>query len=59
MSFESFNLQPSVLAGVLAQGYTTPTPIQEQTIPAIMEGRDLIGLAQTAPVKRLRSRSPF
>jgi ATP-dependent RNA helicase RhlE len=51
MSFESFNLQPSVLAGVLAQGYTTPTPIQEQTIPAIMEGRDLIGLAQTGTGK--------
>jgi len=51
MSFESFNLQPSVMAGVQAQGYITPTPIQEQTIPAIMEGRDLIGLAQTGTGK--------
>ena len=51
MSFESFNLHPSVMAGVQTQGYTTPTPIQEQTIPAIMEGRDLIGLAQTGTGK--------
>ena len=51
MSFESFNLQPSVLAGVQAQGYTTPTPIQLQTIPAIMQGRDVIGLAQTGTGK--------
>jgi len=51
MSFESFNLHPSVMAGVQAQGYTTPTPIQEQTIPPIMEGRDLIGLAQTGTGK--------
>ena len=51
MSFESFNLQPSVMAGVLSLGYITPTPIQEQTIPAIMEGRDMIGLAQTGTGK--------
>jgi ATP-dependent RNA helicase RhlE len=51
MSFESFNLQPSVMAGVQALGYITPTPIQEQTIPAIMEGRDMIGLAQTGTGK--------
>ena len=51
MSFESFNLQTSVMAGVQAQGYTTPTPIQLQTIPAIMQGRDVIGLAQTGTGK--------
>jgi ATP-dependent RNA helicase RhlE len=51
MSFESFNLQPSVMAGVQALGYITPTPIQEQTIPAIMQGRDVIGLAQTGTGK--------
>ena len=51
MTFESFNLQPSVMAGVQAQGYTTPTPIQLQTIPAIMQGRDVIGLAQTGTGK--------
>jgi ATP-dependent RNA helicase RhlE len=51
MSFESFNLHPSVMAGVQAQGYTIPTPIQEQSIPPIMQGRDLIGLAQTGTGK--------
>jgi ATP-dependent RNA helicase RhlE len=51
MSFESFNLQPGVMAGVQALGYTTPTPIQLQTIPAIMQGRDVIGLAQTGTGK--------
>ena len=51
MSFESFNLHPSVMAGVQALGYVTPTPIQEQTIPAILQGRDIIGLAQTGTGK--------
>ena len=51
MSFETFNLHPSVIAGVQALGYVTPTPIQEQTIPAILQGRDLIGLAQTGTGK--------
>jgi len=51
MNFEAFNLHPSIMAGVRALGYTTPTPIQEQAIPPIMAGRDLIGLAQTGTGK--------
>jgi ATP-dependent RNA helicase RhlE len=51
MSFESFNLEPHVMAGVQAAGYTTPTPIQLQTIPVTMQGRDVIGLAQTGTGK--------
>ena len=51
MSFESFNLHPGVMAGVQALGYVTPTPIQLQTIPSIMQGRDIIGLAQTGTGK--------
>ncbi len=51
MSFESFNLHPSIMAGVRALGYVTPTPIQEKSIPSIIEGRDLIGLAQTGTGK--------
>ena len=51
MSFEIFNLNPKVLSGVRAQGYIDPTPIQAQSIPAVMEGRDLIGLAQTGTGK--------
>jgi ATP-dependent RNA helicase RhlE len=51
MDFETFNLHPSVMAGVRALGYTTPTPIQFQAIPPIMQGRDVIGLAQTGTGK--------
>jgi ATP-dependent RNA helicase RhlE len=51
MNFESFNLDARVMSGVRAQGYTTPTPIQEKAIPPIMQGRDIIGLAQTGTGK--------
>ena len=51
MSFENFNFHPSILAGVQALGYVTPTPIQLKSIPPIMQGRDLIGLAQTGTGK--------
>jgi ATP-dependent RNA helicase RhlE len=40
-----------VLAGVDAAGYTSPTPIQEQAIPVALEGRDVLGLAQTGTGK--------
>ena len=51
MSFEIFNFHPSVMAGVRALGYVTPTPIQVQAIPPVMQGRDVIGLAQTGTGK--------
>jgi ATP-dependent RNA helicase RhlE len=51
MNFESFNFHPSVMAGVHELGYSAPTPIQAQAIPPIMEGRDVIGLAQTGTGK--------
>jgi len=51
MSFETFNFNPSIMAGVRALGYVTPTPIQAQAIPPILQGRDLIGLAQTGTGK--------
>jgi len=51
MSFEKFALHEKIFAGVRAQGYTTPTPIQLQSIPPIMEGRDVMGLAQTGTGK--------
>jgi ATP-dependent RNA helicase RhlE len=51
MNFEQFNLNQEVMAGVRSQGYTTPTPIQLKAIPPIMQGRDLIGLAQTGTGK--------
>ncbi|MHB8084784.1 MAG: DEAD/DEAH box helicase [Dehalococcoidia bacterium] len=51
MNFHNFNLNPAVMTGVEAAGYTTPTPIQMQAIPPIMQGRDIIGLAQTGTGK--------
>ena len=51
MSFETFNFDPSIMTGVRALGYVTPTPIQLKSIPPIMQGRDLIGLAQTGTGK--------
>ena len=51
MNFDTFNFHPSIMAGVRALGYTTPTPIQVQAIQPILQGRDLIGLAQTGTGK--------
>ena len=51
MNFEEFNFHPQVSAGVVAAGYETPTPIQVQAIPSVMEGRDVMGLAQTGTGK--------
>jgi ATP-dependent RNA helicase RhlE len=44
-------LSPKVLEGVRAAGYTDPTPIQLRAIPLILEGRDIIGSAQTGTGK--------
>ncbi len=51
MEFSVFNFHPQVAAGVKAAGYTSPTPIQEQAIPSVMKGRDVMGLAQTGTGK--------
>ncbi len=51
MEFSKFNLHPHVAAGVTAAGYLVPTPIQAQAIPAVMQGRDVMGLAQTGTGK--------
>jgi superfamily II DNA/RNA helicase len=51
MSFEVFNLHPAIMAGIRSAGYETPTPIQMEAIPAVLAGRDLIGLAQTGTGK--------
>jgi ATP-dependent RNA helicase RhlE len=51
MSFEAFGFHPSVQAGVIRAGYTTPTPIQTRAIAPVMEGRDVMGLAQTGTGK--------
>jgi superfamily II DNA/RNA helicase len=51
MTFEDLNLAPELMQAIKACGYTDPTPIQAQTIPALLAGHDLIGSAQTGTGK--------
>src|ERR1044071_1866568 len=51
MPFAKFGLSEAMLEGVKAMGYVEPTPIQLRAIPLIMEGRDVIGSAQTGTGK--------
>lgn len=51
MSFEQFSLDPRIIAGVKKAGYTIPTPIQRQAIPLVLNGQDVLGLAQTGTGK--------
>ena len=51
MSFESLNLIEPIQKALTAEGYTTPTPIQAQAIPIILQGIDLLGVAQTGTGK--------
>ena len=51
MTFDTLGLRPESLRAVAAQGYTVPTPIQAQAIPAILSGRDLLARAQTGTGK--------
>jgi len=51
MSFEKLNLIEPVLRALKTEGYTTPTPIQTQAIPLLLQRRDLLGCAQTGTGK--------
>ncbi|MHC1706635.1 MAG: DEAD/DEAH box helicase [Bacteroidales bacterium] len=51
MKFTEFNFSPSLLEGITSMGYETATPIQEQAIPAILSGKDVLGSAQTGTGK--------
>ena len=51
MKFNELGLSEKVLKAVEASGYDTPTPIQEQAIPYALEGRDVLGIAQTGTGK--------
>ncbi|MFZ5374812.1 MAG: DEAD/DEAH box helicase, partial [Campylobacterota bacterium] len=51
MSFTELNLSAPILKAVLEEGYTTPTPVQAQAIPYILEGRDMLAGAQTGTGK--------
>jgi len=66
-SFESLGLSKELLQAVESEGYTTPTPVQVQSIPPLLAGRDVLGVAQTGtgktaafalPVLQAMSRSP-
>ncbi|HXK53820.1 MAG TPA: DEAD/DEAH box helicase, partial [Hyphomicrobiales bacterium] len=49
--FNELGLAESLLRAVAAEGYSQPTPIQAQVIPAMLEGRDVLGTAQTGTGK--------
>lgn len=49
--FSDLKLDPKVLKAIVEAGYETPTPIQEQAIPHALEGRDVLGIAQTGTGK--------
>ncbi len=51
MTFKNLKLSEKVLAAIEAAGYATPTPIQAQAIPFALEGRDVVGIAQTGTGK--------
>lgn len=51
MNFSELGLSPKVLEAVTASGYTTPTPIQAEAIPRVLERRDVLGIAQTGTGK--------
>ena len=51
MTFDQFSLDPRIHEGVKQAGYIKPTPIQEKAIPVVLEGRDVLGIAQTGTGK--------
>jgi superfamily II DNA/RNA helicase len=55
--FDDFGLAPPILQALADQGYQHPTPIQAQAIPVVLQGRDVMGAAQTGTGKTPDSRS--
>ncbi|NQU84026.1 MAG: DEAD/DEAH box helicase [Parcubacteria group bacterium] len=53
MTFNELGIMPKILEVLEKQGFVTPTPIQEKSIPAAIEGKDVIGVAQTGTGKTL------
>ena len=51
MNFKDLNLSPRILDALAKENYAVPTPIQEQAIPLVLAGRDLLGCAQTGTGK--------
>ena len=59
MLFEKLNLIEPIIRAVKTEGYTQPTPIQEQAIPVLLERKDLLGCAQTGTGKTLAFAAPI
>lgn len=66
-TFDELGLNNTLLRAVKREGYTEPTPVQVQCIPSLLEGRDVLGIAQTGtgktaafalPVLQIMSRTP-
>ena len=51
MTFKELDLIEPILKALQQTGYATPTPIQEQAIPVLLKGKDLLGCAQTGTGK--------
>ena len=51
MSFSTLNLDPAILQALAESGYTEPTPVQAEAIPAVLQGRDLMVSSQTGSGK--------
>src|SRR4029077_18912171 len=51
LTFSDLGLHETILRAVASEGYTIPTPIQEQAIPQVLAGKDLFGCAQTGTGK--------
>src|SRR6185312_6085972 len=50
-AFEDFAIDPRIKVNIAKKGYTTPTAIQDQAIPVVLEGRDIVGIANTGTGK--------
>jgi ATP-dependent RNA helicase RhlE len=51
LNFDQFDFSPNINAAIQAAGYSRPTPIQKKAIPLVLQGRDVLGLAQTGTGK--------
>ncbi len=58
-TFADFNIAPILKSNITAMGYVTPSPIQDQAIPAALEGQDVIGIASTGTGKTAAFALPF
>ena len=58
-NFKDFGLAEPIAAAIADEGYTTPTPIQTQAIPIVMQGGDVLGIAQTGTGKTLSFAAPL